>query len=175
MIRKTIFAAAGTLAIAVGGLVVSETMVQSSYADSLQLADAAQMAAVKKRQEAMKAVGGNMKIIAGFVKDSKGTADEAAVAATKIGEIATAIPEVFKVEATLDEMDAVGKNRAKANIWSDWDGFIARGKVLEDESAKMAAALKGGDAGAIEAQFGAFGKEGCGGCHKNYRGPKVDG
>ena len=62
------------------------------------------MAAVKQRQEAMKAVGGNMKIIAGFVKESKGTADAAAAAATKIGEIATAIPEVFKVKATKDTL-----------------------------------------------------------------------
>lgn len=175
MIRKTIFAAAGTLAIAVGALVVSGNWAQPSHAENLQLADAAQMAAVKQRQEAMKAVGGNMKVIAEFVKDSKGTAAGAAAAATKIGEIATAIPEVFKVKATLEEMDAVGKNRGKPEIWSDWNGFLARGKVLEDEAAKMAAALNGGDAGAIEGQFGAFGKEGCGGCHKNYRGPKVDG
>lgn len=175
MIRKTIFAAAGTVTLAIAGLAASEHLVQSSHAESLQLADAAQMAAVKERQEAMKAVGGNMKIIAGFVKESKGSAAEAAAAATKIGEIASAIPQVFKVKATLEEMDAVGKNRSKPNIWSDWDGFLARGKVLEEESAKMAAAINSGDAGAIEAQFGAFGKEGCGGCHKNYRGPKVDG
>lgn len=175
MIRKTIIAAAGTVALAVAGLAVSDHWVPSSHAQSLQLADAAQMAAVKERQEAMKAVGGNMKIIASFVKESKGTADEAAAAAMKVGEIAAAIPQVFKVKATLEEMDAVGKNRGKPNIWSDWDGFLARGKVLEEESAKMAAAIKSGDAAAIQSQFGAFGKEGCGGCHKDYRGPKVDG
>lgn len=175
MIRKTIFAAAGTLAIAVGAGVVSANWAQPSHADSLQLADATQMAAVKQRQEAMKAVGGNMKVIADFVKESKGTAAEAAAAATKIGEIATAIPDVFKVKATLEEMDAVGKNRSKPEIWSDWDGFLERGKVLEDEAAKMAAVLNSGDASAIQGQFGTFGKQGCGGCHQDYRGPKVDG
>ncbi|NIA70892.1 cytochrome c [Pelagibius litoralis] len=171
MLRKTIFAAAGAFAITAGALLVSDNLVRPSHADG----HGAKVAAVKERQEAMKAVGGNMKIIAEFVKDSKGSAAEAAAAARKIGEIATAVPDVFKVEATLEEMDTVGKNRAKPNIWSDWDGFLARGKVLEEESAKMASALDGGDAGAIQTQFGAFGKEGCGGCHETYRGPKVDG
>ncbi len=175
MIRKTVLVAAGTLALAVGGLLGSGSFVSESQASGLQLADAAQMTAVKERQQAMKDVGANMKIIAEFVKDSKGTAAEAAAAADKIGEIATAIPAVFKVKATLEEMDAVGKNRGKPEIWSDWNGFLARGKALEDESAKMASALNGGDAAAIQAQFAAFGKEGCGGCHKTYRGPKVDG
>lgn len=171
MLRKTIFAAAGSLAIAAGGLLVSDNLVQPAQADG----HGAQVAAVKERQEAMKAVGGNMKIIAEFVKDSKGTAAEASAAASKIGEIATAIPDVFKVEATLEEMDKVGKNRSKPNIWSDWDGFLAKGKVLEEEAAKLAAVLNSGDADAIQAQFANFGREGCGGCHKTYRGPKVDG
>ena len=175
MIRKTVLVAAGTLALAIGGLLSAGSFVSESQASGLQLADAAQMAAVKERQQAMKDVGANMKIIAEFVKASKGTAAGAAAAADKIGEIATAIPAVFKVKATLEEMDAVGKNRSKPEIWSDWDGFLARGKALEEESAKMAAALNGGDAAAIQAQFANFGKEGCGGCHKTYRGPKVDG
>jgi len=172
MLRKSILAA-GACALAVGAVLMSNSVVPTSHASDLQVADAHEMAAVKQRQQTMKDVGGNMKIIAEFVKDSKGTAAEASAAAAKIGELATSIPEIFKVKATLEEMDAVGKNRSKPEIWSDWDGFLARGKVLEDEAAKMSAVLNSGDAGAIEAQFGAFGKEGCGGCHSTYRGPKT--
>ena len=158
---------------AAGVVLMSNSVVQTSHASDLQVADAHEMAAMKQRQETMKNVGGNMKIIAEFVKDSKGTAAEASAAAAKIGELATSIPEIFKVKATLEEMDTVGKNRSKPEIWSDWDGFLARGKVLEDEAAKMATVLNSGDASAIQTQFGAFGKEGCGGCHSTYRGPKT--
>mgnify|MGYP000389198201 CR=1 FL=1 len=161
-------ALAATIALGAGSLV------QASEGTPLQLASAEQMAAVKERQELMKSIGGNMKTIVDFLKESKGTAAEAQAAAAKIGELAEMIPAAFEVEASLDEMDAVGKNRGKPEIWLNWDGFVEDAETLEDRAGALAAAFEGGDAGAIQAAFGAMGKEGCGGCHEDFRGPKVE-
>jgi len=174
MKRKFIIGIAGALAVAGATAFGATSLVQASENNPVQLADGHKAAAVKERQQTMKEVGANMKVLAGFVKDSKGTAAEAEAAANKIGALAKTIPAVFKVEATLDEMDAVGKNRSKPEIWMNWDGFVKRAGVLEQESVKLAGVIKGGDAAAIGAAFGAFGKEGCGGCHKDFRGPKPE-
>ena len=174
MKQKSIIAVAGALTVATLSLFGAGTLVQAAPGERVQLADAAQMAAVKERQETMKSIGGNMKVVTEFVKDSKGTAAEAQAAAAKINELAKTIPSVFKVEASLSEMDAVGKNRGKPEIWLNWDGFVDHAKVLEDRSMALVGAFQGGDAGAVQAAFGAMGKEGCGGCHEDFRGPKVE-
>jgi len=174
MKQKNLIAVAGALAVAAAGLFGADGMVQAAQGERVQLADAAQMAAVKERQETMKSIGGNMKVVTEFVKESKGTAAEAQAAAAKIGELAKTIPAIFEVEASLSEMDAVGKNRAKPEIWLNWDGFVMRAKTLEDRSMTLVGAFQGGDAAAVQAAFGAMGKEGCGGCHEDFRGPKVE-
>src|SRR3546814_5946435 len=74
----------------------------------------------------------------------------------------------------LAEMDAVGKNRGKPDIWSNWDDFTEKAKSLEDKSAALASAFQSGDSGAIQTAFGDMGKNGCGGCHDDFRGPKVE-
>src|SRR3546814_19711353 len=84
------------------------------------------------------------------------------------------IPAAFEVEASLAEMDAVGKNRGKPDIWSNWDDFTEKAKSLEDKSAALASAFQSGDSGAIQTALGDMGKNGCGGCHDDFRGPKVD-
>src|SRR5690606_20023875 len=106
--------AAAALALAAGLVFGAQTPAE---------ADAAQMAAVKERQQLMKSIGGNAKTITEFLKESKGSKEEAQAAAAKIGELAGQIPAAFEVEASLSEMDAVGKNRGKPEIWMDWEGF----------------------------------------------------
>lgn len=174
MKRSTLLAAAGAAAVAAGIALGLNATVQASESTALQLASAEQMAAVKERQELMKSIGGNMKTIVGFLKESKGTASEAQAAATKISALAGEIPGAFETEATLDEMDAVGKNRGKPEIWLNWEGFVESAETLEARAETLAAAFEGGDAGAIQTAFGAMGKEGCGGCHDDFRGPKVE-
>lgn len=171
--------AAGVLAVAAGVVfgavpLVQATQLGTAQGTMVQLADAAQMAAVKERQELMKSIGGNAKTIADFLKESKGTAAEAQAAAAKIGELAKSIPAAFEVDASLSEMDAVGKNRAKPEIWLMWDEFTEHAKTLEEKSAALVGAFKSGDSGAIQTAFGDMGKNGCGGCHEDFRGPKVE-
>jgi cytochrome c556 len=174
MKRNTLLAAAGAFAVAGAISLGAASMVQAAEGTRVQLADAVQMAAVKDRQELMKSIGGNMKAIADFLKESKGTAAEAQAAAAKIGELAEKIPAAFETEASLDEMDAVGKNRGKPEIWLNWDGFVEHAETLETKSAAVVTAFEGGDASAIQAAVGDMGKNGCGACHDDFRGPKVE-
>jgi len=174
MKSKSVFLAAGGLAVAAGIALGANSLVLADEMRRVQLADAAQMAAVKERQELMKSIGGNTKTIADFLKESKGTAGEAQAAAAKISELAKSIPAAFETEASLSEMDAVGKNRGKPEIWLSWDNFVGRAKSLEDKSAALASAFQGGDSNAIQTAFGDMGKNGCGACHEDFRGPKVE-
>jgi cytochrome c556 len=61
------------------------------------------------------------------------------------------------------------RNGAKPEIWLDSAGFQKAAKSLESEALKLMEVAAGGDKGAITAQFEAFGKAGCGGCHKTFR------
>jgi cytochrome c556 len=179
MKSKSVLKTAGVLAVTAGIALGANSLAQAADSDQVQqgrvqLADAAQMAAVKERQELMKSIGGNAKTITDFLKESKGTAAEAGVAAAKIGELAKTIPTAFKVEASLSEMDAVGKNRGKPEIWMNWDGFTQKAETLEQKAQALAAAFQGGDSGAIQTAFGDMGKNACGSCHDDFRGPKVE-
>src|SRR3546814_20927689 len=93
----------------------------------------------------MKSIGGNAKAITEYLKASKGTKEEAAAAAAKIGELANEIPEAFKVEARLAEMDAVGKNRGQTEIWMDWEGLDAKAQMWAKKTVDRADALRAGE------------------------------
>ena len=175
MKSKSILKAAGIVAVAAGVVVGANSLGIAAQGTMVQLADAAQMAAVKERQELMKSIGGNMKTLTEYVKGEGGhTADAAGTAAMKINELAGRIPAAFETEASLSEMDAVGKNRGKPEIWLMWDEFVENAKTLETKSADLAGVIKGGDMAAVQAAFGDMGKNGCGGCHEDFRGPKVE-
>ncbi|GAB4366559.1 MAG: hypothetical protein Kow00114_24600 [Kiloniellaceae bacterium] len=63
MTSKSILRAAGAAAVAAGIVLAAGSAVQATDPAAVQLADAAKMAAVKERQELMKAIGGNMKTL----------------------------------------------------------------------------------------------------------------
>ncbi len=174
MKRSTLLAAAGAAAVAATVAFGATPLVQASESSRVQLASAERMTAVKERQQLMKTIGGNMKAIADFLKESKGTAKEAQEAAVKIAALSERIPEAFKVEASLDEMDAVGKNRGKPEIWLAWDDFTEDAKTLHEKAKGLAVAFESGDPKKVEVAFGDMGKNGCGGCHEDFRGPKVE-
>src|SRR3546814_84616 len=174
MKSKSVLKAAGALAVAAGVVLGAGSWVQATESVGLQIATAEQTAAVKQRQELMKSIGGNAKAITEYLKASKGTKEEAAAAAAKIGELANEIPEAFKVEASLSEMDAVGKKRGKPEIWLDWEGFVEHAEMLEQKAVALAAAFETDDGSGIQAAFGDMGKNGCGSCHDDFRGPKVE-
>lgn len=174
MMHRAVFTTAGAVAVSLGVLLGAGPSVLASPDARVQLADAAQMAAVKKRQELMKTNGANITVVADYLKGKQGTAAEAKAAAAKIGELAKEIPAAFETEASLDEMETVGKNRGKPEIWLNWEGFVESAKLLEDKSAALVAAIDSDDKNAIQAALGDMGKNGCDGCHNDFRGPRVE-
>ena len=61
-----------------------------------------------------------------------------------------------------------GDTRAKAEIWTEMDKFRAGGTKMQEESVKLAAAAKSGNADALKAAFGEAAKT-CKACHDAYR------
>ena len=129
--------------------------------------------AIEKRVALMK--GGVLKnylYAKNFVKDGKGSAAGVAAHAHLLNDAAKQIVALFPKGTGRGDFDDK-TTRALPKIWEDWDGFKKAAETLAEESAKLASVAEGGDKGAIAAQFGAVGKNGCGGCHKHYRGAEV--
>jgi cytochrome c556 len=61
------------------------------------------------------------------------------------------------------------KTAARAEIWTDAEGFAAAATSLQGETARLAEVAAGGDLDAIKAQARATGAA-CKGCHDKYRG-----
>ncbi|HNT39576.1 MAG TPA: cytochrome c [Rubrivivax sp.] len=64
--------------------------------------------------------------------------------------------------------DKGAPNRARPEVWKDAAKFKAARDKLDGEMSKLAAAVKGGDLGAIKTAFGATGGA-CKGCHDDFR------
>jgi len=128
--------------------------------------------AIKARQDAMKDISKNNKVVQAFVKDGKGSAADVEKAAKAIAATAKQIPDLFpKGSGRGDFSDK--ETRALPKIWSDWPGFESASTVLVTESEKLAEIAAAGDKDMIATQATKMGKAGCGGCHDTYRGEKV--
>ena len=137
-------------------------------------ARAAEMPIIEKRIDTMKKVVlKNFKVVKEFVKDGKGSAADVAKAADALVAVAPKIPGLFPKGTGRPDVDAK-TTRALPKIWEDWAGFEAAAKALGAEAAKLSMVAAKGGKDAIAAQFGATGKKGCGGCHKPFRGKKVE-
>ncbi len=125
------------------------------------------MTELDRRNAVMHGIAGHMKAL-GAVAKGEAAADAATpIHAKAIQELAASVPMLFH------NKDAGAKSRSKPELWSDWDGFMTASDNFQAASAALVKAAKGGDAGAIGAALGGVGKT-CGGCHKPYRGPKVE-
>lgn len=116
------------------------------------------------RSAAMKSLGGSMKALGEAV--AGGDMSAAQAAASKISATAAEVPALFKDGKP-------GANRAKAEIWMNFDDFTAKANALkaaaESVAADAGAGKLGSDPKAVVGKIGAT----CGACHKAYRGPKV--
>lgn len=99
----------------------------------------------------------------------KESPDKAAVTAgaAQAKALAQALPTWFPKGSG---PEAGVKTAAKAEIWSDADGFEAAAMRLQSETAKLADLAAGGDLDAIKAQARATGGA-CNACHEKYRQP----
>lgn len=123
---------------------------------------------ITKRRMAMRAVGGNMKTIAGYLKANKGGPADVAKSAMAISNIAVAVPGLFPGGTGMARYPAV--TGAKAEIFSDAEGFKKASMAMASAAANLAKAASAPNAGKKEIgmAFGALGKS-CGSCHKVYR------
>ncbi len=123
------------------------------------------MEVAEKRSEAMKSMGQSMRTLKRFA-EGRGSAEDAAAAATVIADTAPALPSLFPAGTG---MAALPDSESKEVIWEEWDDFVAATERLGEKAAALQAALDAGDSGGIGAAFGDLGKNGCGGCHSKFR------
>ena len=153
------------------GLVFSGLLALSSELAPATAAEGKQ--AIEKRIALMKnGVLKNYLYVKNFVKEGKGTAAGVFAHAHLLKDASEQIVALFPKGTGRGNFDDK-TTRALPKIWEDWDGFKKAADVLTVESAKMADVAQGGDKNAIAAQFGQLGKNGCGSCHKPFRGAKV--
>jgi cytochrome c556 len=101
----------------------------------------------------------------------KDTPDKAAIAANagKMKALAADLPGWFPKGSG---PEAGQPTRAKAEIWTDAEGFATVASGLQAETAKLEQVALAGDIDALKAQARATGAA-CGACHSKYRGPET--
>ena len=128
--------------------------------------------AIKERKALMKSISKEWKPIKAYAKSGEGSAAAVAQHATAINGMAKKIDALFPKGSGRGNFSDK-ETRALPAIWTDWSGFQKASNTLEQESATLIKVAGTGDQKAIAKQVGAMGKNGCGGCHKPFRGAKV--
>ncbi|MBV8120032.1 MAG: cytochrome c, partial [Alphaproteobacteria bacterium] len=62
-----------------------------------------------------------------------------------------------------------GDYAPKPAVWTDWNKFLGAQKGAAEKAEALLAAVKTGDKPAIQTAYADLGKNGCGGCHTNFR------
>ena len=127
------------------------------------------MKATDARHAQMQMIGYHTGILGSMAKGTTPyDADIAKAAADNLAAAASMNRITLWLEGS--EQGTIEGSRAKAEIWSDPEGFEGKAIALETTSLSMALAAGTG----LEALQGAMGGvgESCGACHKAYRGPK---
>lgn len=123
-------------------------------------------AALKARQDFMKAQGADVKAITDY---SKGQGNQAA-ALTAANDLVARAPKIVALFVPgTSATDFPGKSNAKPEIWTEMDKFKAIPVALQSEEVKLVDVVKSGTPQAVADQLGAMGKAGCGACHGPYR------
>ena len=121
---------------------------------------------IKERQEAMKAVGGGIKVI---VETAKGQREfDAAVIKSAALTIKMNLEKARGLFPEDTDEDASVKNRARPEIWLDEEGFAAAFKKAIAAAENMATVT---DKAAFMPALGQLGA-GCKGCHETFRAPE---
>jgi cytochrome c556 len=126
-------------------------------------------AVVKDRQQTMKSLGAGMGGVKAYLE---GNADQkkAEEGVQLILASAKAIPDKFQKGTSMEELPNV--SWAKPAAWTEQDKFQAAWTNMLGQAEKLQEAVKSGDKEKIQAQFGETGKNGCGGCHTQFRQSK---
>ena len=147
---------AATLALALAGAAFAESHVSDEVAG-----------AVNARQSHMTLYAFNLGPIGGMLRGRMDyDAEIAAAAANNLAALANIDQGRYWVEGS--SVDDIGEmTEAKADIWSDMDGFNENMQALATATTELAA-VAGDGMEAMQAAFGPVGQA-CGACHENYR------
>ncbi len=121
---------------------------------------------IKDRQSLMKQQGGDLGAIKAYL-DDKGDLAKATAAATDLVQTMRKLPDMFPPGT--EGPNPEGKFAPKAEVWSDWKGFLAARDTAAGKADALAAAVKGGDKAKIQEALADAGKNGCGACQGKYR------
>src|SRR5258708_24712504 len=112
----------------------------------------------------MKQQGGDLGAVKAFL-DDKGDLAKATAGAADLPQTMKKLPDVFPPGT--EGPNPEGKYAPKAEVWSDWKGFLAARDVAAEKTEILVTAVKGGDKAKIQEAFADLGKNGCGGvCRK---------
>jgi cytochrome c556 len=118
---------------------------------------------VALRQAVMKANGAHAQALQLILTDQKQFMRHAAYHAEAIQEALEYVPALFPPDSMQPASNALPA------IWENQAGFEASAMKGEELAGKLAEAIEAGDEQAALAAFAALGKEGCGGCHEDFR------
>lgn len=140
---------------------------------NIGVAESADTAVIKERIELMKkGVAANFKVITNYTKDGKGTLADVEKAAKRLQEASGKIPALFPKGTGRPDVDEK-TTRALSKIWADWASFEKAAKATGEHAGRVAMYAAEGNAEEVKKHAGLIGKEGCGTCHKAFRGEKA--
>lgn len=122
---------------------------------------------IKYRKAIMAANAGHMSALAAMAKGEVSFTDTAELHARSINEMSEHLARLFP-EGT-GKGDTEEESRALQAIWENPDEFQQHIDTLQEESAAMIEVAQGDDRAAFAQQVGELGKQGCGGCHDDFR------
>jgi cytochrome c556 len=123
-------------------------------------------AIVKHRQAVMKGHSADLKAVKAWLegKASQQTAEEKADALAL--SIKNELPKLFPLGTGAAEVPA---SHSKPTIWSEPQRFAAALHTAAVDADALAAAVKSGNKQQAGMAFGTLGKDGCGGCHRDFK------
>lgn len=122
---------------------------------------------VAVRQAMMEALGAHMKGIGAFLRGA-GTATDVALRGRSIAAAAAKMPALFPRGSGIDDL-GLARTGAKAAIWQRWEDFESAARTLQQQAMAFDRAAQTGERGRIGAAMGVLGRQGCGGCHRDFR------
>jgi cytochrome c556 len=121
---------------------------------------------LKNRQATMKEQGKDLQDVKAYL-EGKADLAQAKAGAADLTQTTKKIPDLFPPGT--GGPNPTGDYVAKPAIWSEWNKFLDAQKTAAVKADALVVAVNGGDKAAIEAAFTDLGKNGCGGCHTNFR------
>lgn len=126
--------------------------------------------APKARHEYFEGFGRATKAINGELKGSAPSVETIRRHAAELHAQAQRLPGWFPAGSG---PDAAPRTRAKAEIWSDPEGFARASQAFQAATQRFDAAARSGDLAAVRGALPDL-QSSCKGCHDRYRGPERD-